>query len=195
MRRSTIVQTEEGDAVEFIHYVNAILGSLAKEQSVDEVVFVKIKNWFDHKWLNFSGKKIVHFETTHPHFPREESLEVHWMKEITIPPFNPNRVISSKYIRINNTGNQNIENAVHGYRRSTETSRNLVKDYTSNGLLLWYSSNTTMNQKGSLMVYTSKDGVVSTWYALFENIEGWKITKTKGIDADWLRTLAKNTGN
>jgi len=190
-KRNRLIKTEEGDSVEFIQQINSILEAWADHEGIGDVVLIKIKNWFDHKWLNFSGKKIVRFETMHPDFARQEALEPHWMKEITIPPFNPNRVISSKYVRLEDTGNPQIEDAIHGYKRSTETSHHLVKDYISNGLLLWYSSNTLTNQKGSLMVYTSRNGQVDTWYALFEIIDGWKITKAKGIDLEKVRSLAK----
>jgi hypothetical protein len=189
-KRSRKIKTEEGDAVEFIHQINSIMEALVDNYDIGEVVFVRIKNWFNHKWLNFSGKAIVHFQTTLPDWGREESLDPVWMKEITIPPFNPNRVLASKFIRVRDTGNERVAQAIHGYRRSTETGRNPVKEYTSDGLLLWYSSNTIANQKGSLMVYISQNDQVTSWYALFENIGGWKITRSKGIDRDQLQSLA-----
>jgi len=190
-RRSSKIKTQEGDAVEFIQQVNSILESMVDDLDIGEVVFVKIRNWFDQKWLNYSGKSIVHFPMrglldSGP----EEALDCIWMKEITIPPFNPKRVLSSRFVRVKDTGNKRIEKAAHGYRRSTETEHHLVKDYTKDGLLLWYSSNTIPNQKGCLMVYTSQNGKVDTWYALFENKGGWRVTKTKGIGLDHLQSLA-----
>ena len=189
-KRSSKIEVEEGDAVEFIQQVNSILKSWVDRYDVGDVVLVKLKNWFDHKWLNYSGKAIVQFKTTLVDWGREEALEENVTKEITIPPFNPNRVLSSKFIRVKDTGNTKIENAVHEYRRSTETGRNLVKDYTNDGVLLWYSSNTQANRKGSLMVYTSQNGEVATWYASFENLGGWRVTKTKGINAESIQTMA-----
>lgn len=192
-RRSSQIKIQEGDAVEFIHQINSILEALVDDQDIAEVVFVKIKNWFDHKWLNYSGKSLIHFPMLHLlDSGREEALESVRMNEITIPPFNPNRVISSKFIRVRDTGNKRIETKVNGYRRSTETARNLVKDYTQDGLLLWYSSNTIVNQKGSLMVYISKNGRVGTWYASFENLGRWRATRSKGIDLNELQSLANN---
>lgn len=188
------IKTQEGDAVEFIQQVNSILESLADDLYVGEVVFVKIKNWFSQKWLNYSGKSIVHAPWASllgPGRPEEASTSV-WLKSITIPPFHPNRVISSRFVRVKDTGNKRIEKTAHGYRRSTETGRHLVKDYTKDGLLLWYSSNTLVNQKGSLMIYISQNDQVKTWYAQFENIGGWRITKTKGINMDELHFLAND---
>ncbi|MEQ1605098.1 MAG: hypothetical protein ABL999_09530 [Pyrinomonadaceae bacterium] len=189
-KQSRLIKIEEGDAVEFIHQVRALLVSLAKKYDVGDVVFVKIKNWFDHKWLNYSGKKVVHFETSHPAWGREESLENTWLKSITIPPFNPNRVLSSKFFRAKDTGNTKIESAINQYQRSTEASKALVSEYTSDGLMLWYSSNTLSNQKGSILVYISKDEEVTSWYAQFENIGGWRITRSKGVNIGEIQLLA-----
>ena len=109
-RRSSKIKTQEGDAVEFIQQVNSILESMVDDLDIGEVVFVKIRNWFDQKWLNYSGKTIVHFPMrglldSGP----EEALDCIWMKEITIPPFNPKRVLSSRFVRVKDTGNKRIE--------------------------------------------------------------------------------------
>jgi len=192
-KRSGKIKTGEDDAVEFIQQVNSILESLVDDLDIGEVVFVKIKNWFGPKWLNYSGKSIVHFPgIIHLDSGREESLESVWLKAITIPPFNPNRILSSRYVRVEDTGNKRIESTAHGYRRSTETRRHLVQDYTKDGILLWYSSNTLVNQKGSLKIYISQNDQVKTWYAQFENIGRWRITKTKGINMDELHFLAND---
>src|SRR5580765_3820845 len=109
-RRSSKIKTQEGDAVEFIQQVNSIVESLVDDLDIGEVVFVKIKNWFDQKWLNYSGKSIVHFPMAGLLDPRrpEEALSIARTKEITIPPFNPNRVLLSKFVRVKDTGNRRI---------------------------------------------------------------------------------------
>lgn len=191
-KHSRLIKIEEGDAVEFIHQVGDLLVSLVDKHDVGDVVFIKIKNWFDHKWLNYSGKKIVHFETTLPDWGREEALEIIRPKKVALPPFHPNRVLSSKFLRRRNTGSQKIGSAIHRYQRSTEVSKALVSEYTGDGLILWYSSNTLSNQKGSVMVYISKDEEVVGWYAQFENIGGWRITKSKGVNMDEIQIMAGN---
>ena len=60
-KRSSKIKIDDGDAVEFVHQVNSILEALVDNYDIGEVVFVKIKNCFDVKWLNYSGKSIVHF--------------------------------------------------------------------------------------------------------------------------------------
>lgn len=191
LRPGQKIQIEEGDSVEFIHQVNSIMESLIFKYDVGEVVFVKIKNWFDHKWLNFSGKSIVHFPMgSMLDSGREEALNTSWPKKITIPPFNPKRVVYSRFLRSAYSLNERVTKSIQIGQRSTDNRRRLVADYTQDGLLLWFSSNTKTNQKGSLMVYRSQNESVESWYVSFENINGWRITKAKGIRLDEIQNLA-----
>lgn len=190
LRADQKIKIDDGDSVEFIHFVNSIMEFMFFENDVDDVVFVKIKNWFDHKWLNYSGKSIVVIPFIgRLDSGREEALENAWQDETTLPPFNPKRVIYSKYFRTKRSQNDLVKSSVHVYQRSTENRSRLVRNYTNNGLLVWFSSDTIRNQRGSLMVYLSKEGKVDGWYAGFDNANGWRLTRTKGIDADIVREM------
>lgn len=178
------IKTQEDDAPDFIGIINEIMEKVISEYDIGEVVFVKIKNWFDHKWLNYSGKSVVAFNGG---LWRDSALESVWSEKITIPPFNPNRIIYSKFFRIKDTGNRKIEKRVNKYQFSSENIHNRVVNYTSDGLLIWFSSDTKFNQKGSLMIYRSQNNEVYTWYAMIENIKAWRITKSKGIELDKLK--------
>lgn len=180
------VKVEQSDAPEFIEMVNKIMEAMIFKYNIGEVVFVKIKNWFDHKWLNYSGKTVVLFDFHGLKEFYDAALENVWRDKITIPPFNPNRVIYSKFFREKETGNRKVEKSVHKWRISTDNMHNRVVNYTTDGLLVWFSSNTEINQKGSLMIYRSQKDQVYTWYATLENIGEWKITKSKGVKLDEL---------
>ena len=39
------------------------------------------------------------------------------------------------------------------------------------------------------MVYVIKNENIETWYASIENLNGWKITKTKGIELNSLKEI------
>jgi hypothetical protein len=179
------IKIDKDDAPEFITIVNTVIWNMVFQYDIGEVVFVKIKNWFDHKWLNYSGKTVV---TSNDLF-YDASLENVWRDKITIPPFNPNRVIYSRFFRIKDTGNRKVEKVINKYRISSDNMHNRISDYTSDGLLIWFSSNTKVNQKGSLMIYRSQNDEVQTWYAKIENINGWKISKSKGIELDRLKAM------
>jgi hypothetical protein len=162
------IKVEESDAPEFIEIVNKIMGIMVFQYDIGEVVFVKIRNWFDHKWLNYSGNAVISFNSGGL-FPIDQALESKWMKEITIPPFNPHRVIYSRFFKRKHTDNHRIERAIQKYQHSNDNIHNTVADYTSDGLIVWFSSNTEINQKGSLMIYRSQNNKVHTWYASLEN--------------------------
>lgn len=182
------IKVEEGYASEFIEIVNKIMEGMVFKYAIGEIVFVKIKNWFDHKWLNYSGKTVVPRDFYGLKGFYDAVLENVWRDKITIPPFNPNRVIYSKFFREKDTGNRKVEKAIHKWRISTENVHNRVVNYTTDGLLVWFSSNSEINQKGSLMIYRSQNDQVHTWYAALENIGEWRITKSKGVNLDELKS-------
>ncbi len=154
----------------------------------DDISIVRVKNWFDHKWLNYTGKQILKYDTkTHPAIPFV--LEPFWNKEITVPPFNPNRIISESFIRKKGTSNKEFEVLFHKFQGSTENRNNLISKKTKNGLCIWVSSNSEINKHGSLMVYQIKDSKVQTWHISIGYKEKWKITKTKGIDKNIVQLM------
>ena len=91
---------------------------------------VEIKNWFDHKWLNFSGKSVIHFESGGL-FERDASLQEEWRTKTTIPPFNHNRVLWEKFVRKKETGNKRFEKIMHTKRSSNDNIHNRIKDQNS----------------------------------------------------------------
>src|SRR5687768_6991582 len=91
----------DGDAQDFIKSINKIMLALIEKFQINEVCIVRIKNWFDHKWLNYSGKSVVQFPGGAGLI--DSALNNEWRKKITIPPFNPNRVLSETFFRIKPT--------------------------------------------------------------------------------------------
>lgn len=175
------IKVENGDAPEFIDIVNTLMENLIFQHSVKEIIFVKIKNWFDHKWLNYSGKTVVAHDFGGLNGFTDAALSSVWRDKISIPPFNPNRVIYSKFVVGEITRNKKIKKAIHQYRSSNANIHNRIEEYTSDGLVVWFSSNTKTNDRGSIMMYRVQSNQVHTWYATVEKKDGWKITKAKGI--------------
>lgn len=172
------IKIEEGDAQEFIKIINEIITGLIENFQIDEICLIKIKNWFDHKWLNYSGKSVVQFHGGHF---IEASLQNEWREKITVPPFNPNRVLLETFYRMRQTDNRMFENSLHKTKGSNDNIHNRITNYSKNGLFVWYSSETKINKKGSLMIYRVQNNIVETFYASFENINSWKIKQTKDI--------------
>lgn len=182
------IKFDNTDAEDFKEIVNTIVSNLIETFNPDEISIVRIKNWFDHKWLNYSGKQILKYDTkTHPSIPFV--LEPYWNKEITVPPFNPNRVLSESGHRKKGTNNALFEETLHKFQWSTENRNNLISRRTKNGLCIWISSNSEINRQGSLMVYQIKDSEIQSWYASIEENDDWKVTKTKGIDKNQIHLM------
>ena len=169
----------DGDAQDFIKSINKIMLGLIEKFQINEVCLVRIKNWFDHKWLNYSGISVVQFHGGAGLI--DSALKDEWREKITVPPFNPNRVLSETFFRIKPTENKMFEKSLHITKDSNDNIHNRISMYTKNGLFIWYSSDTELNEKGSLMIYRVQDDIVSTFYASFESTKGWKIKQTKGI--------------
>lgn len=180
------IKTDIEDAPEFIKSINEIIVGFVDKFQVDEICLIKIKNWFGHKWLNFSGKSVVQF---HGGGFITSALQDEWREKTTVPPFNPNRVLQEIFYRIKQTDNRIFEESLHKAKSSNDNIHNRIANYTKNGMFIWYSSNTKINQKGSLMIYRVKENLVETCYASFENINGWKIKQTKNIATNELTSF------
>ncbi|MDC8002968.1 hypothetical protein POV27_02835 [Aureisphaera galaxeae] len=186
------IKFDDTDAEGFKELVEAVVDNLIKTFNPDEISVVRIKNWFDHKWLNYSGKRITKYNTdTYPSIPFV--LEPYWNEEITIPPFNPNRVLSELRYSKQGITNSGFEEALHKFQMSTENKNNLISRRTNNGLCIWVSSNSEMNRQGSLMVYQIKNSEIQTWYASIEEKGDWKVTKAKGIDKNQIELISSES--
>ncbi|HSU54886.1 MAG TPA: hypothetical protein VLT36_12580 [Candidatus Dormibacteraeota bacterium] len=70
----------------FVRLVTLILDSLVLQHAPEILAIIQVDNWFDHKWLNFSGKVLG-------------ALGV-WKHPLTIPPFHPNGIKAQTVYRL-----------------------------------------------------------------------------------------------
>lgn len=83
------IPTNETDDPEFIELVRRVIAGLLTANPVEEVFVVRIDNWFDDKWLNFSGIGRVRFDDFR--IDIDTALDEFRQEKVTFPPFNPNR--------------------------------------------------------------------------------------------------------
>ncbi len=174
------IELDESDDAAFVDIVNIISTYILEKEKSKEISITKIKNWFDHKWLNYSGQGVVPFDGGGI-LKVDEAVEPKWRKKITVPPFNPNRVLLSKAYFPNKIVNPTFLKAMHTWQESGYNLQNRIKDKSDKGLFVWYSSNSKLNKRGSIMVYTTNWGMVDTWYASFELRGEWRMVKSKNI--------------
>jgi hypothetical protein len=89
------------DDNDFTQVLNALLNGLLAEQAPDQLWVIQIDNWFDHKWLRYSGSgtvsasKVFPADWTSSFLDRFTSVkEQFWRDKLTFPPFAPDRVVS-----------------------------------------------------------------------------------------------------
>jgi hypothetical protein len=184
---------EPQDDPAFLAIVDRLIANLVRRNRPDEVHLIHIDNWFDRKWLRFSGYGIVPFLPGNPY--REVAKAEHTQTQKTFPPFTPNRIVA-QYLYCRMPGGDYEERPpaqlVHarGCRPSSENLHRRVADFTPSGLFMWYSSGSIANRRGSLLVYLVLNRQVDTWYAGFDDRQGWKLNQVEGIDREAVVTLA-----
>jgi hypothetical protein len=80
------------DDNDFIKLLNSMVRRLLIQESPKQPWIIQIDNWFDHKWLGFSGKGVVDFQFPEYMKRFDAALEEFYQDKISFPPFNPNRV-------------------------------------------------------------------------------------------------------
>src|SRR5262249_55901674 len=107
---------------------------------------VRVDNWFGDRWLNFSGKILG-------------QLSYHKLSRITFPPFVPNRLRNYAMCEWSDEKNDYVEledpPMVHKWQKSTENFQNFVDSAYPDSAFFWFSGNTKLNSRGSVMGYVA----------------------------------------
>jgi len=161
----------QNDDAQFVALASLVLNNLIRLHSPEEVYVIHIDHWFDHKWQYFSGKTIGAVGL--------------WRATVTVPPFDPGRVVSQKYFRAKkgsiNRYSLEVAKPLHLDQWSGHNLHRFITHVSSSGLFLWYSGATETMDRASLMVYAVKGDQTVPWYASFVKRNEWKLNKVKGI--------------
>lgn len=87
------------DDPEFTSAICSLVATLSRETALSEVFTIRIDNWFDHKWLRYSGMGRVKFYQSEFLLSRSTALDPLTQHHLTFPPFSPSRVIEQRYWR------------------------------------------------------------------------------------------------
>ena len=174
-----------GDDERFLTAVERIVDASEDTDSrVEHLFVIRIKNWFDEKWLGFSGKGLVPFDSPRSSHPQVAIAEFRQDK-VTFPAFTPKRVLSEYEWTLD--GGTPLDRHVHR-RRLEHSAANLhrrIADFSKSLLVFWISTNSASNGRASVMSYLSCDGRVDTWYAGFRRDESvWHVDRVKGISRE-----------
>ncbi|HKW19723.1 MAG TPA: hypothetical protein VJO35_19595 [Terriglobales bacterium] len=64
-----------------------------------------------------------------------------------------------------------------------------LQDFSRSASFLWYSGNTLVNGKGSVMVYSVANKLLEAWFAAFTRQRGWRLHATKGVNRESVEAL------
>jgi hypothetical protein len=174
------------DDNDFIQLLNSMVGRILIQECPEQLWIIQIDNWFDHKWLRFSGKGVVDFQF--PEFMKrfDAALEEFYQDKITFPPFNPNRVLGQwSYVRQDDDYREfplsMLPHSTDKQRTSPSLQRR-IQDIVSSGCFVWYSANTLSNGRASVMVYTVTAEKSDCWFTAFSRNGTWSLGATKGIN-------------
>jgi len=182
----------ETDDPAFIEALTALIRSYTASHTPEQVWLIQIDNWFDHKWLKFSGYGT---EGSGVPLDRWDTVKVEFYRDnLTFPPFNPNRVMSQcSYVRQEydylEVALRQLPHATLRQRSESNLNRR-IQSLTGAGCFVWYGGNTVANGKGSVMLYDVKPSNAECWFAAFTRDEcSWRVTATKGADRRYVESL------
>jgi len=180
----TQIVAGQADDPKFIELLNCVVRGVLLRSAPEELYVVQIDNWFDHKWLGFSGYGSVHFQF--PAFMKTPDAAKHafHQKKVTLPPFTPMRIVSQRHFgrvsgEYSETPTRKWPHSMKRQRSKLNLQKRIADVYNS-ACFVWYSSNSLTNGKASIMVYTATSGEVETWFAAFSREDDWKIKMAKG---------------
>jgi len=192
------------DDNDFVHLLNALLNALVVQQKPEQLWVIQIDNWFDHKWLRYSGSGTVAsnfpVDWTSSFMDRFTSIkEQFWRDKLTFPPFAPDRIAGQWSFL--HSGEDYSEVPIpklphrQSRRRSHSNLNRRVEDFVRSASFVWYSGNTLKNGRGSAMVYSIGPDEPICWFAAFGRKSGWMLERTKGTDKEQVSRLLRLTGD
>jgi hypothetical protein len=160
--------------------VNQLLESAVAAYRPENIHLVRIDQWFDGKWLCFSGKVLG-------------ALPV-WSKHLTLPPFHPHRVREeSHFAATPETGGYAAIalQPLHILQESRQNQTRFVDRISPAAVFLWFSSATRTLDRGSVMLYRTGGEETVAWYAAFHKSPTWRVEKQHGISPQELQHLLR----
>ncbi len=164
-----LLTEKQNDNPEFILNSEKIIQNRINLWNPKDIFVNRIDNWFDEKWMEFSGTSM-----------HEIAI---WKGKTTIPPFHPNRVESSDFYQKTTELYEKKKNlrTLHIYQESENNLKRYVSEFTNDGLFIWYSGNSKINDIGTLMCYLVRESECQPFFITLSAKKNWNVSQTKGI--------------
>jgi len=166
------------DAPAFIEEVRTLVAGLLRTYAPPSLLVVKIDNFFGRRWLRFSGKLL--------------GAVGMWKKDLTVPPFVPNRVVSQKAFVGPNYDEASFAKPIHIKAESKDALRRYVADVAPGALIVWYSGNSSGSGQGALMAYVPTADDYWPIYVRWENRDLWRVVEALEITAQEVERMGRS---
>src|SRR5205823_814483 len=125
----------------FLAAVDRVIAESIERYHPEDVYLIRIDNWFDHKWLGFKWG-----------FTWDRN-------RLDVPTFTPNRIVSQQQFgRLFDGDYQEREMSRLVHLRECQhlgsNKRRPIIRFSQSGLFVWYSSKSSGNRRGSVLVYS-----------------------------------------
>ncbi len=164
------ISKDRDDQVLFIENLNKIICHSVNSYNTKDIFITKIDNWFDQKWMCFSGT-LMH------------EISIWAISEIKIPPFHPNRVRDTSFYEKQDDlyVKSELQSPLHIFQKGSANLKRKIIDITTDGLLIWYSGNSESNEVGTIMIYIVKEEECQPLFITFKKGKDWNASQTSGI--------------
>jgi hypothetical protein len=171
-----MIDTRADDDPGFVDYVRSLIDRIVA-LSVPGIYVTRVDRWFGDRWIGFSGKVLG-------------AAGVHHGEDFRVPPFVPNRIVSSRFFRRTHSRNY-VEDSppvtLHRDQRSEENLRRKLADLAPEEVLIWFTGSSGETGRGSVLAYVPTDAGHEAWFVgLAKNIS-WRVVKIVGIAPEELR--------
>lgn len=188
-----------GDDPGFLEIVEFFVWWISHDKK-DDLFAIRVDNWFDRKWLGFSGNVpytfsygggVPDFATTQPIWKGLGKRAA-----TTFPPFVPNRIVRETHLKtadgwVSRTGNPERVHPLEKRRSEANLDRKILSSF-KNAAFIWFSSRSEANGRGTIMLYSVRDEVCAGFWVSYLRKDRWQVDRTICIDREVLvRQLAR----
>ena len=184
----------------FCEMMESIIYSVVEQCNLQYAVIVKVDNWFDHKWLDFTHKYASIPKAAKAFGPVRDFRVLNestggfgsWNHaELVIPPFHPNRIVAQTAYEIADGDSfKEFElPPMHIEQPSLANKDRTISSIAQPAIFVWWSGNTMANGQGALMLYSNCEDYAVSWYVSFKREKDWGIFKTFRIAQDEIESL------
>jgi hypothetical protein len=167
---------EIDDDEHFFKLVEGIANGIITQHSLEDLLLIKIDNWFGPKWLGFSGKIFG-------------ALGV-WNDDLRVPPFVLNRVIWEYQFSPPDYTRTLHDPPLHIVATSEQAKQRKISDVAPGKAILWFSGESLRNSRGSIMAYIPTPNDYWAWYSGWSGKESnWNSVLLKGISSNELASI------